>query len=90
MTTSASPLAKIKEQADKIAAIMKAVSRGEKVAADPAGKIAASIAKGVVKFGIVMDDKVITVEMPWQTIREENEAGISEWIVAYMRGEAVN
>jgi hypothetical protein len=87
MTTSKSPLRKLKAQADNIAKIMKAVERGEKVAADPAGKMAAALARGMVKFGIVMDDKVITVEMPTATIRETSEAGISEYIVNYMRGQ---
>ena len=85
MTTKNSPLHKLKAQADKIAAVMKAVERGEKVAADPAGKIAAALARGEVKFGIVMDDKVITVTLPCATIRESDEAGISEWILAHMR-----
>lgn len=86
MTTSKSPLRKLKAQADNIAKIMKAIERGEKVAADPAGKIAAALARGLVKFGIVMDDKVITLEMPTTLIRASSEAAISEWIVNYMRG----
>lgn len=87
MTTSNSPLHKIKAQADKIAASLKAVLRGEKIASDPAGKIAASLARGRVTFGIVTDDKIVKVEMPWDTIRETDEAGISDWIVGHMRGE---
>ncbi len=86
MTTSKSPIRKIKAQADNMARILKAIERGEKVAADPAGKIAAALARGLVKFGIVMHDKIITVEMPTSTIRETSEAGISAYIVNYMRG----
>jgi hypothetical protein len=88
MTTSKSPLSKLKAQADKIAKTMKAVERGERVAADPAGKIAAALARGMVKFGILMDDKIITVEMPTAVIRESSEAAISEWVINYMRGIA--
>lgn len=86
MTTSLSPLRDLKAQADKIAATLKAVDRGEKVANDPAGKIAASIAKGVVKIGVVMDDKVITLEMSWVTVRATSEAGMAEYILKLMRG----
>jgi hypothetical protein len=87
MSTAKSPLHKLKAEADNMAKIIKAVERGEKVAADPAGKIAAALARGMVKFGIVMDDKVITIEMPTATIRETSEAGISEFIINYMRGQ---
>lgn len=86
MTTSNSPLHKLKAQADNIAKIIKAVERGEKVAADPVGKMAAALARGLVKFGIVMDDKIITMEMPTALIRETTEAGISEFVVNHMRG----
>lgn len=86
MTTSKSPIRKIKAQADNMARILKAIERGERVADDPTGKIAAALARGLVKFGIVMDDKIITVEMPTSTIHETSEAGISEYIVNYMRG----
>lgn len=86
MTTSGSPLPKIKAQADATAARLKAIERGAPVANDPAGKIDAARQRGFIKFGIVMDDKVITVEMPWATIRDLTEAGISEYIVELMRG----
>lgn len=32
-----------------------------------------------------MDDKVITIDMPWQKIRETSEVGISEYILIQMR-----
>ena len=86
MSTAQSPTWKLKAEADKMAKIIKSVERGEKVAADPAGKMAAALARGSVKFGIVMDDKIITIDMPTATIRETDEAGISEWIVEHMRG----
>lgn len=87
MSTSKSPAWKLKAEADNMAKIIKAVERGEKVAADPAGKMAAALARGSVKFGIVMDDKIITIDMPTTTIRETDEAGISEYIVQHMRGQ---
>ena len=88
MTTSNSPLKKLKAQADGIASALKAASRGEKVANDPAGKIAAALARDSVTFGIVMDDKIVKVDMPWKTIRETDEPGISAWIVEHMAGRA--
>ena len=87
MTTSDSPRWRLKQQANKIAAALKAAERGEKIAVDPAGKIAASSLRESVVFGVVMDDKIIKVEMPWVLIRETSEAGISEWIIQYMRGK---
>ncbi|MES0071848.1 hypothetical protein [Mesorhizobium sp. M0058] len=85
MTTKHSPLNALKAQADKIAATLKAAERGEKIDARFAEKIAAARAKESFKVGIVMDDKVITIEMPWATIRGTNEAGIAEYILGQMR-----
>ena len=88
MSTSKSPAWKLRREADNMAKIIKAVERGEKVAADPAGKMAAALARGSVKFGIVMDDKVITIEMPTATIRKHTEPELSAWIIEYMRGNS--
>lgn len=86
MTTKDSPLARLKEQADKMAVQLKAMERGDKsTVSDPAGKIAAARARGEITFGVVMDDKIIKITMPWETIHSTSEAGISEWIIAYMR-----
>jgi hypothetical protein len=32
-----------------------------------------------------MDDKVLTIDMPWVTIRETSEVGIAEYILRHMR-----
>jgi hypothetical protein len=85
MTTGRSPLRQLKAQADKIAATLKAAERGEKIDVRFAAKIEAARAKDSFKIGIVMDDKVITIEMPWATIRSTNEAGIAEYILNQMR-----
>ena len=37
------------------------------------------------KFGVVMDDKVVTVDMPWATLRETSEVGLAEYILKQMR-----
>lgn len=92
MTTSHSPLSALKAQADKIAAMIKAAERGEKVDVRFAEKLAAARFKDGFKVGIVMDDKVITIEMPWATIRDANEVGLAEYVLKQMRGarDAVN
>lgn len=88
MTTANSPLHRLKAQADNIATALKAAERGDKIAHDPGGKIAAARVKESVTFGVVMDDKILKIEMTWVTIRDTTEAGIAEFIVAQMREAA--
>lgn len=79
MTTKHSPLRRLKAQADGIAAKMKAAERGEIAVKGDARD------RDSVKFGVVMDDKIITLEMPWATIREYSEVGLAEYILKLMR-----
>lgn len=85
MTTSTSPLRVLKAQADTIAKTIKAVERGENPIEDRGGKIAAALAKPTVKFAVMMDDKLLSIEMSWATIRESSETGMAEWILKHMR-----
>jgi predicted GTPase len=85
MTTAHSPLSQLKAQADKIAALLAAAERGEKIDVRFAEKIAAARGKESVIFAVVMDDKILKIEMPWARIRETSEAGISEFILSQMR-----
>lgn len=85
MTTKHSPLKALKAQADRIASTIMAAERGEKIDVRFAEKIAAARANPSFKVGIVMDDKVITIDMPWTTIRTTNAAGLSEYILRQMR-----
>lgn len=85
MTTSHSPLRALKAVSDNIAKLLKQVERGENPAADVGGKIAAARKTDRVKFGVVMDDKVLIVEMTWAKVREMSEVSTSEWILKYMR-----
>jgi hypothetical protein len=90
MTTKDSPLSAIKIQADKIAILLKAAERGANISSyDPSGRITAARNKPTVTFAVVMDDKVLKVEMSWATIKATSEAGISEYLVRQMR-EAVD
>lgn len=86
MTTSHSPLRVLKAQADKIAYTIKAVERGENPIEDRGGKIAASRNKEAIKVGVVMDDKVLTIDITWATIRASSEVGLAEFILKHMRG----
>lgn len=90
MTTKHSPLSAIKAQADKIAAALKAAERGEKIDVRFAEKIEAARGKESLKIGIVMDDKLITLDLPWQTIRSTGEVALSEYIVRLMREEVAH
>lgn len=85
MTTKNSPLSALKAQADKIAATLKAAERGDKIDVRFAEKIDAARDKESFKIGIVMDDKAITIDMPWATIRGTSEVGLSEYILKQMR-----
>lgn len=85
MTTAHSPLRILKAQADKIAATLKAAERGEKIEARFAEKIESARGKDCFKVGIVMDDKIITIEMPWAIIRETSEFGLAEYVLNQMR-----
>jgi hypothetical protein len=37
------------------------------------------------KTGIVMDDKVITLDIPWTTIAETEKAALAEYVLGLMR-----
>lgn len=85
MTTSRSSLRVLKAQADKIAKTVKAISRGESPVEDRGGKLAAARSRDSVKFGVVMDDKLLMIDMRWATIEETSEVGIAEYILKHMR-----
>lgn len=86
MTTSRSSVAALKTQADRIAATMKAIDRGDKIDVRFAEKVEAARGKPSIKFGIVMDDKIVTIDIPWATLREADAVGLSEYILKQMRG----
>lgn len=92
MTTSLSPLRVLKRQADEIARIIKASERDEYGDAAWRRKVKLARAKPTLSVGVVMDDKNITVELPWSTIRESSEVGLAEYVLKLMRGtrEAVH
>lgn len=87
MVSKNSPFAELKVRADRIASQLKALERGDtKGIHDPRNALAKAKAAGHIVFAVVMDDKVIKVKMPWEVIRDTDEAGISQWILDYMQG----
>lgn len=92
MTTKNSPLSALKAQADKIAETIKRAERGEKIDVRFAETIKAARGKESFKVGIMMDDKLITIEMPWATIESTSEVGLAAYILKQMREDrnAVN
>lgn len=87
MTTADSPEHLLRAQATLCAKNLKAMLRGEVPPGDTAGKVKAALLRDGVTFAIVMDDKLVKVSMPWEMIRETDEAGLVEWILAQMQGK---
>ena len=85
MTTKNSPLRELKAQADKIAATLAAAERGEVIDPHFAARLHEARLKDVVTVGIVMDDKVIKIDLPWTLIKSTGEVGMSEYILRQMR-----
>ena len=86
MTTARSSLRVLQAQADRIAAEIKRIERGELPAAvDPAGKLVAARERDSFTFGVVMDDKTLQIEMAWATIKTTSEAGLAALILLHMR-----
>jgi hypothetical protein len=85
MTTKHSPLRVLKQQSDTIASVIKAAERGEKVGGPFAAKIEAARSLPSFKVGIVMDDKIITLEIAWAIVRETSQVGLAEYILNQMK-----
>lgn len=85
MSTKNSSLSKLKAEADNIAKHLAAFERGDPVDPSFASKMQAARANPSVKFAIVMDDKIISIEMPWETIKSSGEVAMSEYILKQMR-----
>ncbi len=84
MSTKNSPLIVLRTEARGIATNLKRAADGVSIGNDPQGKIAASKAKGFVKIAIVMDDKTITLDIPWKDIEKLTHAQLSEFILDLM------
>lgn len=82
MSTAHSPLSKLKAEANRMAAILKATDRGEN---DHNPTIAAARKKDRIVFAVAMDDKILKITMPWTDIKASSEAALSEFILKHMR-----
>lgn len=85
MTTAHSPKRVLKAQADLIAKTLKDAERGRKIDARFAAKLEAARSKPSINIGVAMDDKIITIDIPWRTIRESTTAELSAYMVGLMR-----
>lgn len=85
VTTKDSPLSALRSQADNVADMLKRVARGEKIASDPAGKLERSRERQEVTIGIVMDDKIIQLTLPWKKIEDLTVEFLSDFIIDLMR-----
>lgn len=87
MATSKSPIRVLRASANKTARHLLAAERGELSIFDPLGKLAAARSRDVFKFGIVMDDKTLIIELSWELIRKSGEVALTEMIFKHMRGD---
>jgi len=87
MTTSQSPLRVLKAQADEIARHLRAFERGEKVPVEWAIKIQEAKTKNSIVIGVVMDDKVLKLTLPWSIVQKTPEIALAAYILKQMRGE---
>lgn len=85
MTTKESPLRVLKSQAERIAKSLAAFERGEAIDVRFAERLKAARDKEIVKIGIVMDDKIITIDMPWTVIKSSGEVAMAEYLLNMMR-----
>lgn len=87
MSTSKSPTQLLRKQANEIANTLKRAERGEKIHGMFQAKIDAARKTDVFKVGVMMDDKIITLTLPWAMINELPEAKLSDFILAQMLKE---
>lgn len=83
MTTSHSPLRVLQAQANTIAATLKAAERGE----GNADVMAKARATGKAIIGIVMDDKIVTLTIPFETIKTSSEVALAAYVLKHMKGQ---
>lgn len=87
MSTSNSPVAVIRQQAEKMADMLRAAERGEPVPPPIEQTIREARGRPSITIGIVMDDKVVRIEIPWEKIKNTGRHALTEYIVRLMRGQ---
>lgn len=86
MSNSGSPIAKLRREAEEIARRIKAIERGEVPNVPNVAKLVAARQTPQVTFGIMQDDKLISMTLAWSTIAATGEHALAEMIVHHMRG----
>lgn len=81
MSTSNSPIEKLRTEARRMAVVMKDRNHP---------KVQQARKKDKFKTGIVMDDKIITLELSWIYIDGISEDDLVDYIVRLMKGEKPN
>jgi hypothetical protein len=74
MTTANSPLHELTAQANKLAETLK-----------KSANLSVIRIYDVCKFSVIMDDKIVVIEMLWETIRASSEAELSDFILRQMQ-----
>lgn len=85
MTTKNSPIHQLRKQARVIAEVLAKAERGERIEAKFADKLYAARNNPGVKIGVVMDDKIVIIEMEWVKIKGTTLHAMEEYIVGLMR-----
>lgn len=75
------------KQARQIAKHLLTMSLGKPTPEYPIQKLILALAKKSIKFGIIQNEKTLSIEMPWDRIRGHSEEEIAEWITQKMMGE---
>ena len=74
----------LKAQADAIARTIKAAEQGQQIDARFAATMDEARDRTSFKIGIVMDDGVVLLDMPWTVIRASGEADLSRYLLKQM------
>lgn len=85
MTTKHSPARALRSQAEMIADTICKAERGEPVSAQFAEKLAEARGKDKLSIAIIMDDKIVSIHLPWSVIKSTGRAGLAEFIFDQMR-----
>lgn len=86
MVSANSPVRVLRAQTDRMAAMLKAVERGDTVDGLFADKLVEARKRDSFTFAIAMDDRTIAVTLPWADIKVWSESKLSDFLLRQMRG----
>lgn len=82
MSTSNSPIEKLRAEAERISIRLKEMETGENLHGLSHLRL-----KDPMTMGIIQDDKVIKITIAWKTIKETTEEALTEYILGLMQGK---